>query len=73
MKRLAITTALALGCGISWGVSRGVEIALPGEAPLQAQARAPSQLVDWLTDGGDNQRTGWAKNEKIDPNRTSAA
>ena len=22
-------------------------------------------LVDWLTDGGDNQRTGWAKNEKI--------
>ena len=32
---------------------------------LQAQAPAASQLVDWLTDGGDNQRTGWAKNEKI--------
>src|SRR5262249_14165529 len=22
-------------------------------------------LVDWITDGGDNQRTGWAKNETI--------
>ena len=38
---------------------------LPGAATLRAQARNASQLVDWLTDGGDNQRTGWAKNEKI--------
>ncbi len=22
-------------------------------------------LVDWITDGGDNQRTGWARNETI--------
>ena len=26
-------------------------------------AQAP--LTDWVTDGGDNQRTGWAKDEKI--------
>src|SRR4051812_13352141 len=65
MNRLAITTALALGCGISWGVSRGVGITIPGEASLKAQAPAASQLADWLTDGGDNQRTGWARNEKI--------
>jgi outer membrane protein assembly factor BamB len=30
-----------------------------------APARNTSQLVDWLTDGGDSERTGWAKNEKI--------
>src|SRR5215831_20931240 len=24
-----------------------------------------SRLVDWLTDGGDSERTGWAKSEKI--------
>src|SRR3954469_22039492 len=33
------------------------------------RAQAPStntgQLIDWTTDGGDNQRTGWNKNEKI--------
>ena len=28
-------------------------------------ARAQAPLTDWVTDGGDNQRTGWAKNEKI--------
>ncbi len=31
----------------------------------QRTAGAASQLVDWLTDGGDAERTGWAKNEKI--------
>src|SRR3982751_4544606 len=65
MKRFAITTALAVGCGLGWGVSRGGQIGLPGEATLKAQSATGSQLVDWLTDGGDNQRTGWAKNEKI--------
>ena len=33
--------------------------------PSRAQGTRAAQLVDWLTDGGDNQRTGWAKNEKI--------
>src|SRR3982750_3670785 len=32
------------------------------------RAQAPStntgQLIDWTTDGGDNQRTGWNKEEK---------
>ena len=64
-EEVAFITALALGCGIGWGTGRGVGIALPGEASLRAQASNASQLVDWLTDGGDNQRTGWAKNEKI--------
>jgi hypothetical protein len=35
----------------------------------RAQAPASNsnagQLVDWLTDGGDNQRTGWNRDEKI--------
>ena len=26
---------------------------------------APGWSADWLTDGGDAQRTGWQKNEKI--------
>src|SRR5438067_13551618 len=28
------------------------------------QAPAPAAVYDWTTDGGDNQRTGWNKNEK---------
>src|SRR5262245_9904345 len=28
-------------------------------------AASGSQPYDWTTDGGDNQRTGWNKNEKI--------
>jgi glucose dehydrogenase len=32
----------------------------------QRSVGAPeSSLTDWVTDGGDNQRTGWAKDEKI--------
>ena len=37
-------------------------------APLGAQTQPSShapQLVDWLTDGGDNQRTGWNRDEQI--------
>ena len=65
MKKVTFVTAVALGCGIALGTGRVVGIALPGEAPLRAQSSNASQLVDWLTDGGDNQRTGWARNEKI--------
>jgi len=41
------------------------------QAPHSDAQRAPgtvpnaSRLVDWLTDGGDIERTGWARNEKI--------
>ena len=65
MKKVTFVTAVALGCGIAMGTGRVVGIALPGEATLRAQSSNASQLVDWLTDGGDNQRTGWARNEKI--------
>jgi len=65
MKKFALTTALAVGCGLGWSAGWGGDTPLPGEASLAAQAPAAGQLVDWLTDGGDNQRTGWAKNEKI--------
>ena len=65
MKKVTFVTAVALGCGIGLGTGRVVGIALPGEATLRAQSSNASQLVDWLTDGGDNQRTGWARNEKI--------
>jgi outer membrane protein assembly factor BamB len=64
MKKAMFVTAIALGCGIVSSGGRGVGISTGG-AVLVAQSRNASQLVDWLTDGGDNQRTGWAKNEKI--------
>ena len=65
MKRVTFVLAAAIGCAVSWNASRGLGVRLPGEVALGAQAAGASQLVDWLTDGGDNQRTGWAKNEKI--------
>lgn len=34
-------------------------------AAQRASTGSSSRLIDWLTDGGDNQRTGWVKNEKI--------
>src|SRR5262245_43770428 len=29
------------------------------------QSTAPQTLIDWATDGGDAQRTGWVRDEKI--------
>ena len=63
MKRVMFVTAAVLCCGIGWG-ARHLS-AIPGEVALHAQASGTANLVDWLTDGGDNQRTGWARNEKI--------
>ncbi len=34
-------------------------------ARAQAPASKTGQLIDWITDGGDNQRTGWNRDEKI--------
>ena len=34
-----------------------------GAVPVSAQAGRPA--VDWVTDGNDNQRTGWQRNETI--------
>src|SRR5207253_1541652 len=36
-----------------------------GTATLAAQTGTSGALTDWLTDGGDNQRTGWQRNETI--------
>jgi hypothetical protein len=45
--------AVALACTVG--------IAVRAQVPASNSGR----LVDWLTDGGDNQRTGWNKDEKI--------
>ena len=42
------------------GVAAGILVT----APLRAQGPA-SNLIDWATDGGDVQRSGWVKDEKI--------
>src|SRR6476620_11764040 len=34
-------------------------------AGVQAGAQAAPPLIDWSTDGGDAQRTGWVRDEKI--------
>jgi len=44
------------------GIGRNRTRVIPA---LAAQARDTTPLVDWLTDGGDPERSGWAKNEKI--------
>src|SRR5262245_10159841 len=36
-----------------------------GTATLAAPTGTTGALTDWLTDGGDNQRTGWQRNETI--------
>jgi outer membrane protein assembly factor BamB len=60
MKKAICITAALLGAGLAGVSDRGA-------APLGAvvAAQSPDRLVNWLTDGGDNQRTGWAKEEKI--------
>src|SRR6185369_13727826 len=50
MKRVVWTTIIALSCGAVW------------HARAQSARPAP---VDWVTDGNDNQRTGWQRNETI--------
>jgi outer membrane protein assembly factor BamB len=56
----------AVSCGLL-AVAEGATRGLPALGPVtvQAQTAAGSRLVDWLTDGGDTERSGWAKNEKI--------
>ena len=52
-------------CGIAaWSVTRLPGLAVQAAHP-DAQGNGAAMLTDWLTDGGDNQRTGWNKNEKI--------
>lgn len=59
MRKLLFVTVLAISCvlGLSVGAQRQ---ALGNPAGLSADALAKA---DWLTDGGDAQRTGWQRNE----------
>ena len=41
----------------------GIAIGAIGAVHLLAQ-QGPPPLADWLTDGGDPQRTAWQKNER---------
>ena len=52
MKRIVYITSDALCWGAVWGVRT-----LPAQGSRAA--------VDWVTDGNDNQRTGWQRNETI--------
>jgi outer membrane protein assembly factor BamB len=58
MKKVISFAAAAACCAFAWGTAP-----LPQLPAVSAQSTAP--LHDWLTDGGDNERTGWNRNEKI--------
>lgn len=58
MKKVISFAAMAVCCGLAWGTGR-----LPEPAIVSAQTGGVA-LHDWLTDGGDNERTGWNRNEK---------
>src|SRR5438477_12955913 len=53
MKTITCFASVVLCCGALWAV-RGV--------PVNAQAGRGTP-IDWVTDGNDNQRTGWQRNE----------
>src|SRR5262245_17467401 len=56
MTKLTVVLTIVC-CSIAWSV--GAQRGSGGTTP------AGSALVDWVTDGGDNQRTGWARDERI--------
>src|SRR6478609_10753651 len=58
MKQWIFLAAMTACCGLAWSTGR-----LPHVATVAAQAGGAA-LYDWTTDGGDNQRTGWNKQEK---------
>jgi outer membrane protein assembly factor BamB len=58
MKKAISFAAIVTCCGLAWGTGR-----LPHPAIVSAQTNGAA-LYDWVTDGGDNQRTGWNTQEK---------
>src|SRR5215212_7404676 len=59
MMKKALSCAAAIACCAAvWGTA-------PRAIVVTAAAQTQGQLYDWLTDGGDNQRTGWNRNEKV--------
>src|SRR5947208_1282960 len=64
MKPIVYLTSVTLCCGAVWSSSALRNAASAGSATLSAQT-GRGAVADWLTDGGDNQRTGWQRNETI--------
>ncbi len=58
MRTVLSFAAVAACCCLTWSAGR-----LPHPAIVAAQTSGAA-IYDWLTDGGDNQRTGWNKQEK---------
>jgi outer membrane protein assembly factor BamB len=58
MKRVISLAGAAVCCGVLCGAGRW-----SGIVTVSAQSTG-APLYDWTTDGGDNQRTGWNRNEK---------
>jgi hypothetical protein len=58
MKKAISFAAIVTCCSLVWSTGR-----LPHPAIVSAQTNSAA-LYDWLTDGGDNQRTGWNRQEK---------
>ena len=59
MRRSLVTWSVALvGAAVAWS-------ATPGAQAPAASAAKSSGKASWLTDGGDNQRTAWQKNETL--------
>src|SRR4026208_160459 len=59
MKKWISVTATMACCALAWSGGR-----VPDVARVYAQTPS-SPAYDGTTDGGDNQRTGWNKQEKI--------
>jgi len=57
MKQWIFLAAMTAFCGLAWSTGR------PHMVTVNAQSNGAT-LYDWTTDGGDNQRTGWNKQEK---------
>jgi outer membrane protein assembly factor BamB len=59
MKKASAVAVAVTCCALAWGTGR-----LSSVAAVNAQTNS-APLYDWITDGGDNYRTGWNKQEKI--------
>src|SRR6266446_6510336 len=64
MKTLVYMTAVTLSCGVVWSARALPAGSSCGAGSASAQANRPAPL-DWVTDGNDNQRTGWQRHETI--------
>src|SRR5438128_3753746 len=64
MKTIVYVASVLLCCGAVWSSRVLPNGASFGAVLVSAQA-SRGAVTDWLTDGGDNQRTGWQRNETI--------